>query len=67
VTIRQKADGWYVSVRIEDKAIPNFPVIPDSEIKSIIGCDMGLTKLVYLSNSETIDNPDFLLTSTLNA
>jgi putative transposase len=59
VTIRQKADGWYVSVRIEDKAIPDFSIIPDSEIKSIIGCDLGLTKLVYLSNGETIDNPRF--------
>ncbi|MEG3836380.1 transposase [Microcoleus sp. Z1_C3] len=59
VTIRQKADGWYVSVRIEDKNIPDFPVIPDSEIKSIIGCDMGLIKLVYLSNDDTINNPRF--------
>jgi putative transposase len=59
VTIRQKADGWYVSLRIEDKTIPDFPVIPDSEIKSIIGCDLGLTKLVYLSNGEAIDNPRF--------
>jgi putative transposase len=59
VTVRQKADGWFVSVRIEDKIVPGFPVIPDSEITSITGCDMGLTKLVYLSNGSAIDNPRF--------
>jgi len=59
VTVRQKADGWFVSVRIEDKTVPDFPVIPDSEITSITGCDMGLTKLVYLSSGSAIDNPRF--------
>lgn len=49
VTVRQKADGWFVSVGIEDKTVPDFRAIPDSEIKSITGCDMGLTKLVYWS------------------
>lgn len=55
----EKLSSWYVSVRIKDKAIPDFSIISDSEIKSLIGCDMGLTKLVYLSNGETIDNPRF--------
>ena len=50
VTVKQKADGWYVSVIIENKTVPDFPIIPDSEIKTITGCDMGLTKLVYLSD-----------------
>jgi Transposase and inactivated derivatives len=59
VTVRQKADGWFVSVRIEDKTVPDFPVIPDSKITSITGRDMGLTKLVYLSNGSAIDNPRF--------
>ncbi|MEG5049858.1 MULTISPECIES: transposase [unclassified Microcoleus] len=59
VTIRQKVDGWYISVRIENKDIPGFPVIPDSEIKTITGCDMGLGKLVYLSDGSAIDNPRF--------
>ena len=59
VTVGQKADGWFVSVRIEDKTVPDFPVIPHSEITSITGCDMGLTKLVYLSNGSAIDNPRF--------
>ena len=59
VTVKQKADGWYVSVRIENKTVPDFPIIPDSEIKTITGCDMGLTKLVYLSYGSVIDRPGF--------
>ena len=59
VTVRQKADGWYIAVRIESKAVPDFPTIPDSEIKTITGCDLGLGKLVYLSDGSVIDNPRF--------
>ena len=58
VTVKQKADGWYVSVRIENKTVPDFPIIPDSEIKTITGCDMGLTKLVYLSYGSA-EHPGF--------
>ena len=58
VTVKQKADGWYVSVRIENKTVPDFPIIPDSDIKTITGCDMGLTKLVYLSYG-SVDRPGF--------
>jgi putative transposase len=59
VTVKQKANGWYVLVRIENKIVPDFPIIPDSEIKTITGCDMGLTKLVYLSYGSAIDRPGF--------
>jgi putative transposase len=59
VTVRHKADGWYVSLRIENKTVPDLPVIPDSEIKTITGCDMGLGKLVYLSDGSSVDNPRF--------
>jgi putative transposase len=59
VTVRQKVDGWYVSVRLEDLSVPDFPVRVDSEVKTIIGCDMGLGKLVYLSDGSVIDNPRF--------
>jgi putative transposase len=59
VTVKQKADGWYVSVRIENKIVPDFPIIPDSELKTLTGCDMGLTKLVYLSYGSVIDRPGF--------
>lgn len=59
VTVRQKADGWYISILIENKTVSDYPVIPDSEIKTITGCNMGLGKLVYLSDGSSIDNPRF--------
>ena len=59
VTVNQKADGWYVSVRIENKTVPDFPIIPDSDSKTITVCDMGLTKLVYLSYGSAINRPGF--------
>ncbi len=59
VTVRQKTDGYYVSLRLEDKSVPNFPIIADSDVKTITGCDMGLGKLVYLSDGSAINNPRF--------
>lgn len=59
VTIRKKSDGWFMSVRLEDKSIPELPVLPTSNIKTAVGLDMGLTKLVHCSDGSDIDNPRF--------
>ena len=59
VTVRQKADGWYVSISIEDKTIPQSNPKDLSQIKSVIGCDLGIKKLLALSNGEQIKNPQF--------
>jgi putative transposase len=58
-TVRKRQEGWYVSVRIEDKLIPDYIAKPLTEIQSIIGCDLGITKLVHLSDRHQIDNPRF--------
>ncbi|PAX51249.1 transposase, partial [Brunnivagina elsteri CCALA 953] len=58
-TIRRRQDGWYVSVRIEDKSIPILVAKPLSEVKSVIGCDLGITKLVHLSDNFQFENPRF--------
>lgn len=59
VTIRAKADGWHMSVRIEDKSVPDFPVPNDADIKTVVGLDMGIGKLVYCSDGSAINNPKF--------
>jgi len=59
VTIRRKLDGWYVSLRLENKSVPDFPILPDTEVRTATGLDMGLGKLVYLSDGSVIDNPRF--------
>ncbi len=64
VTVRKKADGYYVSVRIEDKSVPTFPVKKLEEITTITGWDLGLGKLVYCSDKSAIDNPKFATNKT---
>lgn len=59
VTIRKRADGWFVSIRLEAQEVPNYSPKPLTEVKTLIGCDLGLKKLVHLSNSHQIENPKF--------
>ncbi len=58
-TLRKRQDGWYVSIRIEDKTIPDYIKKPLNEVNSILGCDLGITKLVHFSDRHQIDNPRF--------
>ncbi|WP_414581784.1 RNA-guided endonuclease InsQ/TnpB family protein [Scytonema sp. PCC 10023] len=58
-TVRKRQDGWYVSVRIEDKTVPDYIPRPLNEVQSVIGIDLGLTKLIHLSDKHQIDNPRF--------
>jgi putative transposase len=58
-TVRKRQDGWYVSIRIEDKTVPDYVSKPLTEIKSVLGCDMGITKLVHLSDGYQVKNPKF--------
>ncbi len=59
VTVRIKADGWYVSLRLEAPKVPEIEKIELSPVKRAIGVDLGLNKLASLSNGETIENPRF--------
>jgi putative transposase len=75
VTIRKKADGWYVSIGLENKDVPegalsdaepsSARVAPQcspktiEEINSVVGGDLGSNKLLALSNGEQIANPQF--------
>lgn len=57
VTVRKKADGWYISILIEDKSIPSFPLKSPEEVKTVIGLDMGLIKLIHCSDGSDFENP----------
>lgn len=59
VTVRKKADSYYVSIRIEDLSVPVFPVKTNEDINTVVGLDMGLGKLVYCSDGSVIGNPRF--------
>lgn len=59
VTVRNKADGWYISIGLENKDVPQSSPKTVEEVKSVIGGDLGSTKLIALSNGEQIANPQF--------
>lgn len=59
VTIRRKSDGWYMSVRLENKDIPDTQSIDKTQVKTAIAVDLGIKKLCALSNGEMITNPNF--------
>jgi putative transposase len=59
VTLGKEVDGWYASILLRDEAVPDFPVKTEHEIKTCVGVDVGIKKLVSLSNGELIANPRF--------
>lgn len=59
VTVRRKADGWYVSIRLENQDVPQCSPRTKEEINSVVGGDLGSNKLLALSNGEQIANPQF--------
>lgn len=57
VTVRQKADGWYVSISIEDKSIPQSQPKDLAQVKSLIGCDLGIKKTISIKQWRTNQQP----------
>jgi putative transposase len=47
-TILRKADGWYVSLNLEDSTVPE--PLPMDEIKTAVGIDVGLEKFLVISD-----------------
>ena len=60
--VRKRQKGWYVSVRIEDESVPDYLAKSLKDAVKVIGCDMGITKLVHLSDGCQIENPKFSTT-----
>ena len=55
-----KADGWYITLTLEDKAVPNLPpveVVPTEE--NSVGVDAGLEYFASVSDETQIDPPRF--------
>ena len=60
-TLRKRQNGWYVSIRIEDKEVPDYIAArPLTDVTKIVGCDLGITKLAHLSDGYQFENPKFL-------
>ena len=56
-TITSKADGWYISLSLEDVTVPstNSDVIPTSD--NTVGVDMGLKSFLVTSDNQEIEIP----------
>jgi putative transposase len=46
--VRKRQNGWYVSVRIEDKSVPDYLAKSLKDVVKVMGRDLGITKLVHL-------------------
>ena len=56
-TLVKKADGWYVSLSLEDDAVPES--LPVSEVKTAVGIDVGLEKFLATSDGQAVVIPQF--------
>lgn len=55
--ISLKADGWYVSLSLEDTSVPVLS--PDFNTDNAVGIDMGLSSFLVTSLGETVPIPQF--------
>ncbi|MEH2380293.1 MAG: transposase [Nostoc sp.] len=58
VSVTKKADGYYVTLSLDDKTVPT--VKPDFKPENIAGIDVGLIDFYVTSENERISAPKFL-------
>ncbi|NEO50019.1 MAG: transposase, partial [Moorea sp. SIO4A3] len=56
-TITRKADGYYVTLSIQDNTVPD--VIPVDSVKNPIGIDMGLKSFLIKSDGSEVPIPQY--------
>lgn len=59
-TITRCADGWYISITLEDKSVPVTVVEIQPTEENSLGIDLGVENYVALSTGEMIEHPRFL-------
>jgi putative transposase len=57
ITVMKEADGWYMSVLLV--IAEDLPNVEDRTIQSSVGIDVGINKLVSLSDGSFVENPKF--------
>lgn len=58
VSVTKKADGYYVTLSLDDKTVPTIK--PDFNANNIVGIDIGLGDFIVTSDDERIAAPKFL-------
>lgn len=55
--ISHKADGWYITLSLEDKSVPEST--PDVNWDNAVGIDLGLKDFLVTSNNERVEVPKY--------
>ena len=58
VSVTKKADGYYVTLSLDDKTVPT--VKPDFDPNNIVGVDAGLIDFIVTSDNERVEAPKYL-------
>ncbi|MBS3028706.1 MAG: IS200/IS605 family element transposase accessory protein TnpB [Dolichospermum sp. DET50] len=58
VSVTKKADGYYVTLSLDDKIVPTIK--PDFNANNTVGIDVGLIDFIVTSDDERIAAPKFL-------
>ncbi|MEH2087304.1 RNA-guided endonuclease InsQ/TnpB family protein [Nostoc sp.] len=58
VAVTKKADGYYVTLSLDDKTVPTTKL--DFKVDNIVGIDLGLIDFIVTSDDERIAAPKFL-------
>ena len=56
-TVVRQADGWYVSLSLQDNTVPT--ISPDIKLENVVGIDVGLKEFLVTSEGETVPIPQF--------
>lgn len=56
-TVVTKADGWYVTLSLQDDTVPT--VSPDIRVENAVGIDVGLKDFLVTSDNESVPIPRF--------
>ncbi|MGL5076248.1 MAG: RNA-guided endonuclease InsQ/TnpB family protein, partial [Waterburya sp.] len=56
VTVTRDVDCWMVSVLLRDNSIPEYRK-KETELKTVIGCDVGIKKIIATNNQKIERNP----------
>ncbi len=56
-TIARLADGWYVSINLQDNTVPI--ISPNIKLDKAVGIDVGLKEFLVTSEGETVQIPQF--------
>ncbi|WP_367267663.1 RNA-guided endonuclease InsQ/TnpB family protein [Okeania sp. SIO2C9] len=59
VTISRKADGYYVTLSLEDKSVPASICEVEPTLKNTLGIDMGLKEFLVTSEGESVPIPQY--------